>query len=246
MPPLYVINLDRDKDRLESLRRNFEGLGFSFERVAAIVGKDLYDWRERVDMATYAGRNRQDEPRPGEVGCYLSHLKAMETFLQTDARWCVIFEDDVELLPDCAEVFDALDKREDWDMVKLFNFHSGLPVRKGRLSEKHDLVIHLTRTTSAAAYAINRKAAGKLVRTMLPITEQLDHAHDRPWETGIRVRGVRPMPVALATASASTSTIGYHDQHRSNRAISKSVRLFFYRAQKEICRFCYGLFDAMR
>lgn len=246
MPPLYVINLDRDKDRLELLRRNFEALGLSFERVPAVMGKDLHDWRAWVDMTTYAGRNRQDEPRPGEVGCYLSHLKAMETFLRTDAPWCVIFEDDVDLKPDLREVLEALGRRDDWDMVKLFNFHSGLPVRKGQLSDRHDLVIHLTRTTSAAAYAINRQAAGKLVGTMLPMTEQLDHAHDRPWETGMRIRGVRPMPVALAVASAATSTIGYHDQHRSNRSISKSARLFFYRAGKEICRFGYGLFEAVR
>jgi glycosyl transferase, family 25 len=245
-PLIYVINLDQDVDRLASVRDNLDTLGLAFERIPAVIGKELVDWRSYVDMETYAWRNRQDEPRPGEVGCYLSHLKAMETFLRTDASWCLILEDDVEISAVCAEVLAALDEREDWDMVKLFNFHSGLPVIKAHLSEKHQLVIHLTRTTSAAAYVINRKAAKKLLNAMRPMTEQLDHAHDRPWETGLRICGVRPMPVRLSPAVAAISSIGYQDIQRANRGFAKSLCLFLYRAKKEACRFGYGLWDVVR
>jgi len=247
MPPLiYVINLDRDAERLESVRSNLAALGLSFERIPAVVGKELPDWRERVDMKAYAWRNRQDEPRPGEIGCYLSHLKAMETFLRTDAAWCVILEDDVEVLPECAEVLRALEAKDDWDLVKLFHFHSGLPVRKRALGPSHHLVIHLGRTTSSAAYVVNRRAAQTMLKSMLPISEQVDHALDRPWETGLRVRGIRPMPVVLAPVATATSTIGYQDRTRANRGLGKSLRLFLSRAKKEICRFGYGLFEAVR
>jgi glycosyl transferase family 25 len=98
-PLIYVINLDRDAERLASIRANLGALGLGFERLPAVMGKDLPDWEKLVDLAAYAWRNRMDTPRAGEVGCYLSHLKAMETFLQTDAPWCVILEDDVEVLP---------------------------------------------------------------------------------------------------------------------------------------------------
>jgi hypothetical protein len=46
----------------------------------------------------------------------------METFLRTDAPWCVILEDDVEVLPACGEVLRSLGEKDDWDLVKLFNF----------------------------------------------------------------------------------------------------------------------------
>jgi hypothetical protein len=75
---------------------------------------------------------------------------------------------------------------------------------------------------------------------MLPISEQVDHALDRPWETGLRIRGVRPMPVILAPVATATSTIGYQDTQRANRTFSKSLRLFLSRAKKEISRFGYG------
>jgi glycosyl transferase family 25 len=245
-PTIYVINLERDAERLESVRGNLSALGLAFERVPAVIGKELTDWRGYVDMETYVWRNRQDEPRPGEVGCYLSHLKAMEIFLRTDAPWCMILEDDVEVLPACAEILRALAEKDDWDLVKLFHFHSGLPVRKRALGADHHLVSHLGRTTSSAAYVVNRHAAQTLLKAMLPISEQVDHALDRPWETGLRIRGVRPMPVILAPIATSTSTIGYQDRANARRTLGKTVKLFLSRAKKEISRFGYGLVDVMR
>ena len=245
-PLIYVINLDRDAERMASIRANLEALGLAFERLPAVMGKDVPEWEKLVDLPAYAWRNRLDTPRAGEVGCYLSHLKAMETFLRTDAPWCVILEDDVEVLPACAEVLRSLAEKDDWDLVKLFNFHSGMPVTKRALAGGHRLVAHLTRTTSSAAYAVNRRAAESLLKSMRPISEQVDHALDRPWETGLRTRGIRPMPVVLAPVAHTTSTIGYQDRSKARRTLGKSLKLFLARAKKEISRFGYGLFDAVR
>jgi len=245
-PLIYVINLDRDAERMASIRANLETLGLPFERLPAVVGKEVPDWEKLVDLPAYAWRNRLDAPRAGEVGCYLSHLKAMETFLRTDAPWCVILEDDVEVLPACAEVLRSLAEKDDWDLVKLFNFHAGMPVTKRALAGGHRLVAHLTRTTSSAAYVVNRRAAETLLQSMRPISEQVDHALDRPWETGLRTRGIRPMPVVLAPVAHTTSTIGYQDRSKARRTLGKSVKLFLARAKKEISRFGYGLLDAAR
>jgi glycosyl transferase family 25 len=245
-PLIYVINLDRDAERLASIRDNLAKLGLGFERLPAVIGKEVPEWEKLVDLPAYAWRNRLDMPRAGEVGCYLSHLMAMETFLRTGAPWCVILEDDVEVLPACAEALRSLAETDDWDLVKLFNFHSGMPVKKRELAGGHRLVAHLTRTTSSAAYVVNRRAASTLLKTMRPITEQVDHALDRPWETGLRTRGIRPMPVVLAPVAGTSSTIGYQDKAKAPRTLGKNVRLFLSRAKKEICRFGYGLWDVMR
>jgi glycosyl transferase family 25 len=245
-PLIYVINLDRDTERMASIHANLVRIGLSYERLPAIMGKDVPDWEKLVDLSAYAWRNRLDMPRAGEVGCTLSHLKAMETFLKTDAPWCVILEDDVEVLPACAEVLRSLAEKDDWDLVKLFNFHSGMPVKKRALGSAHHLVAHLTRTTSSAAYVVNRRAAETLLKSMRPISEQVDHALDRPWETGLRTRGIRPMPVVLAPVAHTTSTIGYQDKGKTRRPLGKSLKLFLSRAKKEISRFGYGLVDVMR
>ena len=240
MPPIFVINLDRDVERMASLAGSLRSLGLDYVRVPAVLGKEVPGWEQLVDARRYGGRNRNVMPRPGEVGCYLSHLKAMEEFLRTDARWCVILEDDVEVLPECLPVLAALEEKDDWDLAKLFCFHSGMPVRKRALTTTHQLVVHLTRTTSSAAYAVNRRAAETMLKSMRPITEQVDHALDRPWETGLRVRGVRPLPVILAPVAATT-TIGYADRDDRRLPLRRAVRLFLSRAGKEIRRFANGL-----
>jgi glycosyl transferase family 25 len=240
MPPIYVINLDRDVERMASLAGSLQALGLPFERVSAVLGRQVPNWEQLVDAKLYGIRNRLPMPRPGEVGCYLSHLKAMEAFLQTDAPWCVILEDDVEVKPECMEVLAALGKQDDWDLVKLFCFHSGLPVRKRALTATHHLVVHLTRTTSSAAYAVNRQAAETLLKSMRPISEQVDHALERPWETGLRIRGVRPLPVVLAPIAEMT-TIGYADRADRSLPLRRALRLFLYRIGKEIRRLSHGL-----
>lgn len=245
-PLIYVINLDRDAERMASIRANLDALGLPFECLPAVMGKDVPEWEKLVDLPAYGWRNRLDMPRAGEVGCYLSHLKAMETFLRTEAPWCVILEDDVEVLPACADVLRSLAEKDDWDVVKLFNFHSGMPVRKRELVGGHHLVVHLTRTTSNAAYVVNRRAAETLLKSMRPISEQVDHALERPWENGLRTRGIRPMPVTLAPFATTTSTIGYQDKAKAGRTLGKSLKLFLSRAKKEISRFGYGLFEAVR
>lgn len=244
LPYTYVINLDRDVQRLDAVTQNLNMRGLPFKRIPGVVGKELPNWEKYVDLKDYAKKNRRTTPKLGEVGCYLSHLKAMETFLQTNEPWCIILEDDAEVLPECLAVINDLAATDDWDLVKLFNFHHGLPFKKRLLGLNHHLVIHLTRTTSNAAYAINRRAAQKLLRSALPITEQIDHAIDRPWETGLRIRGVRPMPVTLATGS-QVSTIGY-EKNRGGNSVIKSVLLLLVRAKKEIQRFTNSVKECLR
>lgn len=240
MPPIYVINLDRDVGRMASIAGNLEALGLRFRRQSAVLGKEVTAWESLVDAELYGARNRRPMPRPNEVGCYLSHLKVMEEFLRTDESWCLILEDDAEVRPECVEVLAALGRADDWDLVKFFCFHSGMPVRKRPLTPAHHLVVHLTRTTSSAAYAVNRKAAATLLRSMQPITEQVDHALDRPWDTGLRIRAVRPLPVVLAPVSVET-TIGYADRGDRSLPFRRKMRLFLSRAGKEIRRFANGM-----
>lgn len=238
--PVLVINLDRDTARLESVRRELEASGIPFTRIPAVLGAERLDEPGLVDLAAYRARNRADSPRGGELGCYLSHLRAMEAFLATGAPMAVILEDDVAILPGFRETVAGLGERDDWDLAKLFCYHRGWPVRGRELAAGRRLCAHLLMTTSTAAYAINRRAAETLVRTLLPMREQIDHAHDRPWESGLRVRGVRP-PAAQLAGVARQTTIGYEDHSRENRTLRKNLRLLAYRAGRETRRFLHTL-----
>ena len=245
--PVFVINLDRDTQRLAETASNLASLDIAFERIPAVLGADIENQDEVVDRQAYRGRNRRGFPKPGEIGCHLSHLRAYVRLLESGAPWGVVLEDDIVLPPQMPELLRALGERDDWDVVKLFCFHGGTPIRVRRLTEKHGLCVHLTRTTSTAAYAVTRRAAETFLRQLQPMTEQIDHAIDRPWQSGLRVRGIRPTPVTLA-ASAHTSAIGY--QHRKDRRKREpraaNPALAWWRTTTEISRVTHGIAAALR
>lgn len=243
--PVFVINLERDTARLESVRRELGAAGIPFTRIPAVLGAERLEEPGLVDLASYRARNRADSPRGGELGCHLSHLRVMEAFLATGEPMAVVLEDDAQILPGFAEVVRSLGERDDWDVAKLFCYHRGMPVRGRRLTEGTHLCLHLLMTTSTAAYAINRRGAETLVRTLLPMREQIDHAMDRPWESGLRIRGVRPHVAGLAGVARQT-TLGYEDRSRENRTTRKNLRLLAYRAGRETRRFLHGLVELAR
>ena len=248
LPLILVVNLDRDTARMETVARSLSGLGLAFERVPAVLGKELADPGSYVDTKGYPCHNHADSPRPGEIGCYLSHIKAMRRLLETDSPCALILEDDVELMPGAKECLEALAVRDDWDMVKLFCFHGGTPVRVAEVAPGRHLCVHLTRTTSTAAYMVNRRAAERLVATLLPMREQIDHAHDRPWETGLRIRGLRPMVARLAETALITTIEAAPAASATAKVGGKkrSFRLLARRTLKEVRRFLWGAGEALR
>jgi GR25 family glycosyltransferase involved in LPS biosynthesis len=72
-PLIYVIDLDRDAERMASIRANLEALGLPFERLPAVMGKDVPEWEKLVDLPAYslaqpaghpAGRRGRVLPEP--------------------------------------------------------------------------------------------------------------------------------------------------------------------------------------
>ena len=87
----YVINLDRRPDRLEQIAQHLADLGMPMTRVPAIDGR-LWDgegWKKQ-------GRAKEHRWR-GAAGCWLSHVKALETAVAANVFPCVILEDDAVL-----------------------------------------------------------------------------------------------------------------------------------------------------
>ena len=63
----------------------------NYQRVSA------YDGRGDNDLSEILKGRYPDNMSSGEVGCVTSHLKAMKMFLETDAPYAMIMEDDCDL-----------------------------------------------------------------------------------------------------------------------------------------------------
>lgn len=118
-----VINLDRASDRLSQITSTLSGVGLPFDRLSAVDGA------EAIQTGLTASRLGRDL-YPGEVGCYLSHLAAIDAFLKTDAQFGLVLEDDAEptagAVNQLSAILACLTKLPIWDVVNL-----GRPAKPG-------------------------------------------------------------------------------------------------------------------
>lgn len=240
---VLVINLDRSPDRLKRIGERLDSLGLAWERLPASDGRLLDTHDTALLDRTEFGRRHGKHPLPGELGCYLSHVRAMRRVSESGAEFGLILEDDVQLGPTLPAVIASLQGcAQDWDLVKLSGIHHGNPRPVRRLDRQHDLVVMLTRCTTSGAYFINRRCADHMGRHMLPMCIPFDHEFDRGWRWGVKVRYVQPYPVLHDQQTASTINESPTPNRRNTRFHwSRRLPAFGWRARNEIARLIYGL-----
>jgi len=96
---VFVINLDRRPDRLESITKRLDLLGIEFERLQAIDGIDNY--------------------HPAIAACAKSHYNAIELSISRGHDRVLILEDDAYFVDDFLAKFDKFSNNvpDDWDMI---------------------------------------------------------------------------------------------------------------------------------
>lgn len=124
----YLINLDGSNDRLASATAQLQQHGIAFERIAAVDGRkfasqQLQEAYQQSKAIAYMGRDLS----PGEVGCYLSHIKAVRAFVASTADVGVVLEDDFCLqdnyIPALETAVECLQShaRTDWQVINISN-----------------------------------------------------------------------------------------------------------------------------
>lgn len=239
----WVINLDRAPERLARIASQMERLGLPFTRLPAVDARALSDeQRGALDEAAYR-RKHGMTPVLGELGCYLSHVRAMELFLATDAEFALVLEDDVLLKDSLPAVLQGLMRQAGrWDVAKLSAVHSGTPMAYAEVAPGHQLAVMLSRCTGSSAYLMNRRAATAYLRQpggLLPMSLPYDHVFDQGWRFGLKFRLVTPTPCGHDEQIASTivSPPGVSRKFHWTRRLPA----FAYRLGNEARRLGYGL-----
>lgn len=230
----YLINLDRAQDRLKTVGDNLKAAGFEVERVEAIDGKKLQQPYENFSVRKYRYYHGK-KPIAAELGCYFSHLKALEAFLASDDKFGLILEDDIFINKNALEHLQAACERAElWDILRLTGLHSGTPLTVCHIQDNLKLSINLTRQTGAGAYLVNRRAAEVLLKKLLPMRLPYDHAFDREWFMGLKAMSLLPYPFRQNTGAfesqiANTSNYKYP-------AWQRYWTVMPYRTFNEVCR----------
>ena len=191
--PTFVINLERDKARMDSVSKELTSHGVQFSRFPATDGRALTD-SELRKSTTWLGRHLCTR---GMVGCYCSHRRIWEMVAEELNDECaLVLEDDVALAPDFLEGVDtALEELEaavgkgEWDVLmlgalgcvepngkyganRLTAAISGGMRRTKRVSER----IHVPqRPYGTHAYLLSRRGARKLLERVPLAVHHVDN-----------------------------------------------------------------------
>jgi hypothetical protein len=158
LTPLLWINLDASVARRERMESQLRAHGLQSRRIPAVDGR-----RTDVPGRFLAGVPARRFPNAAEIGCTLSHLRAIDTFVREYDRDCdfaVVCEDDVDFSPashwpfEFADVLAALPG--DWDCLQLAISTAADDV-KGWLHRREPSEY------CACAYVIRRRYAERLV-----------------------------------------------------------------------------------
>lgn len=205
LPVFRIINLDRSPERMDQVRQSARTYDIPVERVPAVDGATLDPAAHPdVDVRRFARANG----RPimaGEVGCYLSHMRALEQVAEGADAVAVICEDDVVFGPDTARFVAELAKLDGWDVVKLFSFRNRGFVVHRVIDTDHAIgrCIHGP-VGSSAGYAVTREGARRLLRALKPMFVPYDVALERGWNGQVRFFMVDNPVIGLQPGNKST------------------------------------------
>ncbi|WP_309083169.1 glycosyltransferase family 25 protein [Chelativorans sp.] len=171
---LFVINLDRQPERLRRMARMLEGMGLSFSRVSAVDGAQLSE----EAIGRWCGHASFGAMRPGAVACFLSHRECWRRVVDEGLPLAAVFEDDLHMADDAASLLANGDwVPEETDIVKLETMRQPTRVDKSpfavvgarrlhRLAGKH---------VGAGGYIVTRKGAEKLLAMSQTFNCPVDH-----------------------------------------------------------------------
>lgn len=108
--PKFVVNLERRPDRLESVQKEFEYMGWTFERFNAI------------DTNSYEG-------------CALSHQKIANIILERGYDYAMVFEDDIFFMPYAKQLIPLIEKELDENEWYFFHFAPSIHRPLNKFSE---------------------------------------------------------------------------------------------------------------
>ena len=162
IPHILWINLEKDNDRRQYMENLFNEYNLKNTRIDALDGNDnnfFITNKKRINNKEY--------------GCFCSHLKALEYFINSDlGDYCLIAEDDLsfEYLPYWKKTFwEYINETPDkYDIVQLSQIYSFNKIKKYTydLTTKIHVVKHERNYYGCGLYLITKDGAKKILNTI--------------------------------------------------------------------------------
>lgn len=225
---VFLINLDRSGDRLARCEPILDKLGLPWERVPAVEGKLL-------DPAYLKQINPHPAPHgewfrpltPGEIGCFLSHLRCWQLIVERGLDCALILEDDFNVHEDCTRerlqtLAASAQGPHAWDVLKLTCLRRN-PRRVSSLPGGVELMgSGGTVPEDASAYMVSRTGAARLIQRRDHLLRPVDYDIKHYWERGLRVMYAKPILFWQISHAEAPSVIGDRAAYRRYPFLAKT------------------------
>lgn len=178
-PKTYVINLDKDVERLSKMKQQLGNYDIKFTRIPAVYGKDL----SKAEIKDVTNGFCNTFCTYSSIGCAMSHLKTYETILKNSDPYALILEDDVVFEPDFKKQVEQKLARvpKDFDIVylgcalckdnsrsdsTLVDFFFNMVCDNTMFENINESVFTPKFATALHAYVISNKGAEKLLKLL--------------------------------------------------------------------------------
>lgn len=231
---IFVINLEKDKERFAQIAASLNEYKLPFERIEAVYGASINreedpsiftgkEWlvRHNCLSSTKLVGNLTD----GELGCALSHIKVYKEIVARNLPGAIILEDDFIVTSKLDFIFDkALEVLPKADVISgIGNIHAGLRLAFWRIRRKiPDTNFTITRlgipgldwifnrrrrSGMTTCYYISNKACQKLLKLAYPVRFESDVLLGMVAFNKLAYYCIEPK---LGNLSPIDSTIGQH------------------------------------
>ena len=206
-PTLFVINLAGDTERLDWISRQLDGADIGYERFNAVCPNTLHRLPSNLKARLAAS-----PLRPGEIGCWASHLLVMQQIVRRDLPYALILEDDVRLRAGFKQLLTNLDTMPvGWGLLRFAGEtkRAVIPVAQFGINTGVSLVKYGRIPMGLGAYAISRRGAEAVLRSAHIGRSAIDGSFRRWWTYDLRTYGLDPLPVEHnAHGSSSIEALG--------------------------------------
>lgn len=231
---IYLVNLERSKDRLAVMESRLNRFKFPFMRIEAVDGVKETFSNDLINYNKYRYAHGKN-PVLAEIGCYQSHIKVMNYFLtHSEKPYALILEDDVDFEPTFLDAVESLLEVDDFDVVRLSGKHGGGKFPKRQLASPYKMMYNFFFQNHSGSYIISRKAAKNYTQKMNPMFVPYDHELGKYWKYDLRGFSISPFPV-YEVKKDSTISLSVIKKNRL-KGVKKMPRLF-YRLYVHIYRF---------
>ena len=239
--PVYIINLDRSKDRFEVVARSAESVGLDYHRISAVDGSKIdIQHSPEIDVKRFRRRHGKNI-LPGEAGCYLSHLRVLSVIANGEDPYAVIAEDDVGFDEEFVRIINKLSQVDGWDMIKFSNHRNRIFRKMMDITDNVSIGRCLHGPLgSSAAYMVTREGAKKLLEKLTPMSLPYDVALERGW-SGYKAFSTNKNIVKFCGVNGSTIVKGRKTYHNMRLPKWKRIGTLFFRISDYIRRIIYGL-----